>query len=449
MEKLEATNQKTKHDYELEFASIAFNLLDYHSIFYMIIQLGCPIFEEVEGIETAAVSLNKEENKINFFFNPHFWDSIDDLTRSFIISHECLHVILNHNFRLAETKHDQFIANIAFDIVVNHMLVESFGFDRTKIQKQDQLCWVDTVFGKDGKSIPTNLSYENYYGMLLDSAEVKKMSLTTIDQHISGDDFEKIIEEIESESNSTLDKEQIEDLIDKISNDKPNSSDKDRKKFGYNNVSKPGGIGERGDPLVFGNEEFYGSKEKVNVKRKWQSVIKLWDKKDNIVIEEQWTNRPRRMSALDRDLMLPYENEFIKNKKNKLDLFFFLDCSGSCYHLTDRFFNAARSIDTNIFNVRLFSRTTKVKETTLKEGRLFRGGSDRFQCMEDFIQEELENKRIKKYPYAIFHITDGGDCALNKMTCKYPERWYWFLTTDGKKSTIPKGSNIFYLKDFE
>ena len=45
-----------------------------------------------------------------------------------------MHVILNHGHRSKDSKNKN-AANVAMDIVVNHLLVDRFGFIREKILK--------------------------------------------------------------------------------------------------------------------------------------------------------------------------------------------------------------------------------------------------------------------------------------------------------------------------
>ena len=60
-----------------------------------------------------------------------------------------------------------------------------------------------------------------------------------------------------------------------------------------------------------------------------------------------------------------------------------------------------------------------------------------------FIQNE-KNKN-KKYPAAIFIITDGmGD----KVNPEFPQRWHWFLSAN-YKNFIPNKSFAYNLEDFE
>jgi hypothetical protein len=109
--------------------------------------------------------------------------------------------------------------------------------------------------------------------------------------------------------------------------------------------------------------------------------------------------------------------------------------------LKDRFFTAASSLPEDRFNVRLFCFDTKAEETTLESRRVYGGGGTSFACIEEKIRAETEGK---KYPSAVFVITDGMGSKVNPI---HPERWYWFLSEDNKKY-IPIKSNVYNLDDY-
>jgi hypothetical protein len=131
-------------------------------------------------------------------------------------------------------------------------------------------------------------------------------------------------------------------------------------------------------------------------------------------------------------------------EEGKIDVWFFADTSGSCYHLKERFFKAARSLDPARFNVRLFCFDTRVEEVDIQGNRIYGGGGTSFTIIEKKIQEVMRNEEVK-YPEAVFVITDGWGNPVNP---EIPNRWYWFLTTDWIKC-IPKESLIHKLKDYE
>jgi hypothetical protein len=105
--------------------------------------------------------------------------------------------------------------------------------------------------------------------------------------------------------------------------------------------------------------------------------------------------------------------------KSKIDLLFFLDTSGSCWYLKDRFFNLAESLPKKRFNVNLFCFDTQVYKTDIKSRNLYGGGGTKFDIIESYII-----KNYNKYPDAIFIISDGEG---TKVTPKYPKKWNWFI----------------------
>ncbi len=59
-------------------------------------------------------------------YNPHFMDDFGDEERKFVVAHECMHPMLDHNFRRGERQHKRW--NKAGDYVINQLLTdESIG----------------------------------------------------------------------------------------------------------------------------------------------------------------------------------------------------------------------------------------------------------------------------------------------------------------------------------
>jgi predicted metal-dependent peptidase len=59
-------------------------------------------------------------------YNPYFMDSFGDEERKFVVAHECMHPMLDHNFRRGERQHKRW--NKAGDYVINQLLTdESIG----------------------------------------------------------------------------------------------------------------------------------------------------------------------------------------------------------------------------------------------------------------------------------------------------------------------------------
>ena len=59
-------------------------------------------------------------------YNPHFMNELNDEERKFVVAHECMHPMLDHNFRRGERQHKRW--NMAGDYVINQLLTdESIG----------------------------------------------------------------------------------------------------------------------------------------------------------------------------------------------------------------------------------------------------------------------------------------------------------------------------------
>ena len=437
-----------------EWFEISRALEPHHAVFYKVWQMGKPIFND--EIETAAVQFDENGNFIWFHFNPHFWKRLQFKDKLFVICHEALHIVLNHGLRTRDCGSNRRATNVALDVVVNHTLANNFGFDRNNIEGWQDYCWVDTVF-KDKKPLPPeNEMYEYYYNLFdkvygdggMGDGEGGGPGL--VDDHEmmgeGSDNWDKVIDQL----NEGMSEEEKESLKATVNKHFQKSEPKSKK-------NQPAGVGTGGQ-WVFSNVG------KVKKKAKWETVIKKWSRKyliDKDKDVEQWARLQRRMAMLPRNMFLPTEMEVEDNEKEKtkIDVWFYLDTSGSCWGLKDRFFEAALSLPTERFNVRLFCFDTKVEETTLESRKVYGGGGTAFDILESEIQNELrkgggtkktldgkEVPMITKYPEAVFVITDGYG---NSVKPEKPDNWYFFLTEGGIKSYIDRGCNFFNLGDFE
>jgi hypothetical protein len=410
-----------------EYFKYSRELDTHHALFYKMWEMGKPFFDT--SIQTAAVRFDRDGQQVSYLFNPDFWNSLSDYERIFIICHESLHVILNHGYRTKDTDNMQ-KANIALDIVVNHTLVRKFGFDRTKLSMEKDMCWTDTIFPNE--QVPDNECFEYYYKKIKDDNK-----FDSIDDHsglsMSAEEWQDVIDSI-GDQLTNEEKESLEQMMQKHFETK-DQKDKDEQESN----NKPGVLPGCGWKII---------KVPVVVKKKWETVIKKWSKKydkTDMFDVEQWARTNRRFTALATGgLFLPTEMEVEFETDGKIDVWFFQDTSGSCYHLAERFFKAASSLNPKVFNIRLFCFDTKVYETTLKSGKLYGFGGTMFNIIEQYIQGEISSTK-QKYPSAVFVITDGYG---NLVKPQYPKQWYWFLSTD-YRYCIPQECNVFQLKNFE
>jgi predicted metal-dependent peptidase len=426
-----------------EFELIAADLEDKHALFYAFWELGQIVF--TDAIETAAVSFNNDGRILQFLFNKTFWDQLTHYDKLFVICHECLHVVFNHGFRAKDSINRQ-ISNVAMDIVVNHTLVNSFGFLRNNITEWQKYCWMETVFPH--KAVQKNETFEYYYNILnnellsMIGASSGGARPQTVDNHdnLPGlrDDPSRNPDEA---ATSGQDAKNAEEFLNRVGG----LLSEEEKQEIHRMVKNQGGQ-EAGHGYI--NTAWCAPKTKVPIKMAWKRIFKKWKdlNKHTLADVEQWARYHRRSMLLDKSLILPSEMEDLDGQdNNKIKAWFFLDVSGSCEHLKPRFWKAAKSVPKEFFDLRLFSFSTTVREIDVKNEKIYGGGGTSFSCIENYIQKECAAKNLK-YPNVVIVITDGFG---NYVKPQFADRWYWFLPEHSIDNYIPKPSKIFKLKDFE
>lgn len=445
-----------------EWQEISLQLENHHAVFYKLWQMGRPNF--TEDIDTAAVQFDETGEFVWFHFNPIFWERLSFYGKLFVICHEALHIILNHGLRISNAGINRKACNSALDIVVNSLLATNMGFSRSKIdeeikpifklmaeeeavkngkefkwtpeqEKYHGLCWVDTVF-RDRKPTPKDGEMFEYYYNLFEkvygdggAGENEGDGPSTLDDHShmsdKSDSWDKAIDSLNKE----------------LSEDEKSSLKSTINKHFQKPKNQPAGKGT-------GTWHFVDTK-KVEKKKKWETIIKKWSikyYKTKDINKEQWVLLNRRLHMLPRNMFLPSNAEIVEHEaiKDRIKVYFFLDTSGSCIGLKDRFFAAAKSLPPEKFEIRLLCFDVKVVETTLESGKVYGGGGTSFSILEEFIQKEVNQG--EPYPLGVFVITDG---EANPIKPEFPENWYWFLTPGGTKRYIDKNCNFFSLQDFE
>lgn len=399
-----------------EILEIGSNLESHHSLFYYFWKIGNPRFSN--EINTACVKFDDKGECIDFVFNEKFYDSLTFYDKKFIICHEILHVVFEHGNRLNDKKIYPAAANVAMDVAVNHCLIKQFGFDRSKtsdIIKKDG-CWVDTVF--KNQQVSDNETAEKYFELM-----DKNTKLSTLDDHsglesLFEGSLENIIAKIDAEMHPE-EKKDLKNLLEKHLEPEEN-------KAGNQSV---------------GHWSFVDVNS-VKKKKKWETVIRKWaipfllGHKD----EEQWARLNRRFISFDSNMFIPSEMEENHHDLTKIKVAFFLDTSGSCWNLKDRFFKAALSLPSYRFDLSLFCFDNSVYPTTLQSRKVAGGGGTSFKIIEHYIRKNMESE----YPF-VFVITDGYGDLVHPQ---FPEKWYWFLTTN-YRYYVPSNSLVFQLKDFE
>jgi hypothetical protein len=406
-----------------EWKEICYALLDHHSLFYKVGEMGKPYLSD--SIDTACVTFDKSGNFINFLFNPEFWKTSSTYKKIFVICHESLHLILQHGKRFKDTKNN-LKANYAMDVVVNHTLVNRFGFIREEISDWEELCWVDTIF-KNKKvnnfDIPTDETAEYYLNLLnrIYPEDYNGNGSRLLDSHdfLDGEEtefFKKLNEGLTQEEKESL------------------------KKFYDKHAPKSQAGTSAGTGLHI------AAKEKQSVKRKWETAVTTWSQKMMRSVskeQDQWARKHRRFMFLETSFFLPteFEVEDFDIEKGRLKVLFFLDTSGSCWHLKDRFFNAAESLPVKYFDVELLCFDTQVTPTTVMSRKIHGGGGTSFNIIDTYIKQNHKQHQ----PDAVWIMTDGYGDAVSPEN---PQNWFWFLTPHSSKEFIPPASKIYDLNDF-
>lgn len=468
-------------------------LEDHHALFGQFWTVGTVI--ETDRIPTACITFDKEGRGIHFMVNPKFWATLSTYEKTFVIGHECLHVYFDHGRRMINGEMDKKLANIAGDVVINHYLCDAFNFDRDQISMWKDYCWLETVFMKPkkraemqaqiaaippdniearqavveksvvpgdwDKSVDAKRSMEYYYALLKEQQEEGQGegdgegegqggpgmpgqgtgTPQTVDDHDGWSNFSEeeqkeimdAIQEVVEQITERVSVEEIEDFEDKIAEGNP-----DEAKAGQQAGNMSGNLVKK---IRLGH---------VIKKPKWETVVAdvvgRFMKMTEEVEVEQWAMPARRLSTMGKSkIMLPSMMEMEYPKRDRVDLWFFQDTSGSCVDYAKRFFKAAASIPEDKFRIRAFCFDTRTYEVDFKKGELQGFGGTAFHIIEAEIQRRVKAENCQ-YPQAVFIITDGYG---NNVDPEFPERWHWFMTEHSSNHYVPKKSKVYQLKDYE
>jgi predicted metal-dependent peptidase len=441
-----------------EFLKLRNSLEYHHALFYELCCMGAPIFSH--EIPTSGVQFHpKYGGYLAFMWNPDFWDECDDYKKVFVTCHEILHVMLSHGKRMDHTPGIAHLSNMAADIVINHLLVDFFGFDREQIEGSEDLCWIDTVFKDNKEEIEETREYEYYF------QEIKKIA-TVVQVLMEGgggqilDSHDSLPDSSDCDGKSTGQNEGLKDTIKKVV--EQNLTKEERKDFHdkcagkiHDTSKDPSGQETSEDReaktklagTIAGDTCYIILPKKQKYNMKWTEVINNWRRRRQHEEgpEDIWHQRERKFNALSPEIMLPYAKDADDQEQEYIDVWFYQDISGSCVHMAEKFFSAARTFPPTKFNVRAFSFDTRVHPIDLKEGKVRGGGGTAFIPIEESIQKIMVQENCK-YPDAVFVFTDGY--SWDHVQPQHPKRWYWFLNEGGTKDYIPVESNVFKLSDF-
>lgn len=401
-------NIKTDRQRREEYYAIARGLEKHHNLFYELWARGAPVFDD--SIPTACVEFDQKSFKpFVWKFNPEFWDSCSEYKKTFVIAHEMLHIILSHGQRaksLTHISHD--LVNGAMDLAINHLLINSFDFDRSKVEGWDDYWWVDVAFPKG--SVSDTLCFEEYLDILKSESQGVAGGAGAGAGRCGTVDYHEIMisDDIIDEVNKIIQKMPVQDVEDFEGEVKkhlppPHTDIKSVLKI---------------KPLPL----------KIQPSKQWEKIIKKAKRKNLIENAEgdQWIKPSRRYTDLPEDFILPCEDETLDENfaPAKVNIALFMDISGSCTKYVDHFLRACRSIPKKRFKKFTFVFDTRVTSVNVDKYIPRSGGFTSFTPIIDEV-EKLQKDKVK-FDY-VFVITDGqADDYTYKKTC-FNKRWHWFL----------------------
>lgn len=427
-------------------------LQQYHLLFRAFWELADYHFTDDPKIPTACIQFNPKSGvPINLMINEKFWDQRNHSEKLFIICHEMLHVLLEHGRRFKDLKKMEYphkIVNVAMDVVINEMLIWHYGFDKKELGEDfiKNTCWVDTIHEQKGwknKDFPPpKTKSTEFYLKELDFEVVPVFMLG------SGHNFEDYDESMEAILNSGDRANELNDFYDQIENTLHELAENTSK----HEPEQAQEVQQKQRGLAKGCLYKTLARKKPTYKKKWETIIKRWASlqlEERDVFMDRWDRVERRQMLIKKgtDIKMPsyLETPKLVLAKTKIDVFFFLDTSGSCISYAERFFNAAATLNPKRFNIRLFCFDTQVYETSLKSREVFGGGGTSFDIIETAIQEYIKTHKMS-YPKAVWLLTDGMG---NQVHPQKPKNWFWFLTEGNDTRYIHRDSKQFNLKDYE
>lgn len=90
-------------------------------------------FHETNAIPTCGVNVSSKG--MNFFYSPNFLEDISQKEVNFITLHEDFHLLFNHPRRTMAGLYDHKMANIAQDMIINHIIWEDISHAFVEIPK--------------------------------------------------------------------------------------------------------------------------------------------------------------------------------------------------------------------------------------------------------------------------------------------------------------------------
>lgn len=465
------TNEITKE--------IQIYLRQYNQLLYSFVEdMVEPMFST--SISTACVQFSKNEDKklcIKFLFNKEFWDGLNYNEKTFLFTHEVLHVIFQHGYNgrkfvesLPKEKQSHELLNIAQDICINHIILNSYHRNIPKIAMPflNDACFIETVFKQEHISeIKKGQSFEYYYLKYIELYGLEENpNVQTLDQHnnsgCGGDtDLENKLEGIEAEEkdNSENNSENVseEDLNEDLNEDLKDALS-DHELDDLDETSNHKAL-EGGNDYSLNDISDSNSRAKKEVKKEktlddlFKVVIKsAISKKYSVKKKRNWYGFNRRTSlalkAMSPDLTLPIVQDHREVIPERHKICIYLDFSGSCEYFSQRFMELVGYLPEDKYDVEMYafaSSLSKVRVTIKNNKKYFSHSYIGYGT--DISRVIHHHKKLtdegNKYD-AVFILTDGFYCNIQNNTIHDYSKWHFFMTPHYSKN-LPKDSKFYVI----
>lgn len=126
-------------------------------------------FLERKDLDTCSVNISSKG--MNFYYNPHFLDGKTQKEVNFIVIHEIFHLLWSHPKRTVTGQYEHKLANIAQDMIINHIIWEDISHTFVNLPKNHQGRNMTLFVPKEYNG---SLIFEELYEWLRDERDKRK-----------------------------------------------------------------------------------------------------------------------------------------------------------------------------------------------------------------------------------------------------------------------------------
>jgi hypothetical protein len=404
-----------------------------------VLNMGAP--DWTHEVPTAAVAIDKDErdaSRFRYLFNPEFAASLTARELAFVMSHETMHIALDH---LEEGRSgdypDHMKHNIATDCIINDWL-DSVGMDIA-----EGACRGEDIVGFNCAGLTT----EQVYHMIPDSEENKELAESGNATTGDHDWMETVAEAL---AEAMAEDEELAEAMGRLDDEQPADFETD---------STPCSLSTHDD----GMDEREWAREK-GVGLKWAELL---EKINPDIFRGKGLGRPpmaswhkpaRRLMGCYPQTILPVYEKRDTHLRRRTDekphVVMFIDASGSVSaEQVKRFVNLALSVPLDKVELTLVAAATRSQEVADLKALEVRGrgalpsvgggngpisgfysghGVCEYMAMQHWLRKSLASGRLKEYPKAVIAISDGHSGLIrNQITDDEASRWTFLIDTYG------------------